>query len=130
MAKITKEQRLHLDGRAFAFRIVKSGGIEALEKEIARRGIEDMPLNVSQRELTQLARIRAKEELIVVATALAETVTQDMKLPPSVAMDFLKKFNQKVDVFRYDVDALRKAQDKLDSMYALNEMVKKFNEEE
>jgi len=130
MAKINKEQRLHLDGMSFALRIAKNGGVEALEREINYRGLHDAPLNISQSELTQVARIRAKEELMIVATALAETVTQDMKLPPSVAMEFLRKFNGKVDVFRYDQDALRKAQAKLDSMYALNEMVKKFNKED
>jgi len=130
MARISKEQQLHLDGMAFALRIAKAGGIEALEKEITYRGIKNIPLNVSQQELTAVARIRAKEELIIVATALAETVTQDMKLPPSVAIDFLRKFNQKVDAFRYDKEALEKSQDKLNSMYALNEIVKKFNEED
>lgn len=130
MAKINKEQRLHLDGMSFALRVAKNGGVEELEREINYRGLHDAPLNISQAELTQVARIRAKEELMIVATALAETVTQDMKLPPSVAMEFLRKFNDKVDVFRYDQDALRKAQAKLDSMYALNEMVKKFNKED
>jgi hypothetical protein len=130
MAKINKEQRLYLDGMAFAYKIAAQQGIDSLEKEIKFRGMNNVPLNVNRYELTQIARERAKEELIVVATALAETVTQDMKLPPSVAMDFLKKFNDKVGVFRYDAEALGKAQAKLDSMYALNEMVKQFNEEE
>lgn len=130
MSKISKEQRLYLDGMSFALRIAKDGGVEALEREVNYRGIHEAPLNISQAELTAVARIKAKEELMVVATALAETVTQDMKLPPSVAVDFLKKFNTKVDIFRYDSDALGKAQEKLNSMYALNEMVKKFNEED
>ncbi len=52
MAKISKDQQMHLDGMAFALRIAKSAGVEALEKEIAFRGINDMPLNVSQYELT------------------------------------------------------------------------------
>lgn len=130
MGRISKEQQLHLDGMAHAFRVARNEGLEALEQEIKRRGIAELPLNVSNKELTQVARIRAREELMIVATALAETVTQDMKLPPSVSIDFLRMFNQKVDSYRYDKETLEKAQDKLNSMYALNELVKKFNEEE
>ena len=130
MAKINKEQRLYLDGMAFAFKIAKSGGLEALEKEITFRGVNDIPLNVSSNELTLVARARAKEELMIVATAMADTMSLDMKLPPSVILDFLRKFNHKVDIFRYDKEALELAQEKLNSMYALNETIKKFNEEE
>ncbi len=130
MAIKSKEQRLYLDGMAFALRIAKSGGIETLEREISYRGIHDAPLNISQSELTAVARIRAKDELMIVATAMADTMSLDMKLPPSVILDFLRKFNQKVDIFRYDKEALEKAQEKLNSLYALNETIKKFNEEE
>ncbi len=67
---------------------------------------------------------------MVVATAMADTMSLDMKLPPSVILDFLRKFNQKVDIFRYDKEALERAQEKLNSLYALNETIKKFNEED
>lgn len=59
MARISKEQQLHLDGMAFAYRIAKAGGVEALEKEIAYCGINNIPLNVSSQELTAVARVRA-----------------------------------------------------------------------
>lgn len=130
MGRISKEQRLHLEGMAFALKIVKKDGIDGLEKEIAFRGANAIPLNVSRYELTQVARLRAREELMIVATAMADTMSNEMKLPPSVILDFLRKFNQKVDVFRYDKEALEKAQTKLDSMYALNETIKRFNEED
>lgn len=130
MAKISKEQQLHLDGMAHAFRIAKNEGIEALEKEIYLRGITELPLNVSQQELTAVARIRAKDELMIVATAMADTMANDMRLPPSVILDYLRKFNRKVDLYRYDKAAMEAAQERLDGAYALNETIKKFNEEE
>jgi hypothetical protein len=130
MARINKEQQLHLDGMAHAFRVAKNEGLEALEQEIKRRGIEELPLNVSNKELTAIARIRSKEELMIIATAMAETMCGDMKMPPSIISDYLRKFNQKVDLYRNDKEALKKAQARLDSLYAFNEAVKKFNEEE
>lgn len=130
MAKITKEQKLYLEGMAYALQVAKKEGIEGLEREVSYRGANSLPLNVKSTELTAIARMRSKEELMIVATAMADTMNSDMKLPPSVVLDFLRKFNNKVDVFRYDKAALEKTQAKLDSMYALNETLKRFNEEE
>ena len=130
MAKITKEQKLYLEGMAHALQVANKEGIEGLEREVNYRGANNLPLNVKSTELTAVARMRAKEELMIVATAMADTMNTDMKLPPSVVLDFLRKFNQKVDIFRYDKTALEKSQSKLDSMYALNETIKRFNEEE
>lgn len=130
MARISKEQQIHLDGMGFAYRIAKSEGVEALEKEMKWRGVHDMPLNVNHRELTQLARIRAKDELRILSMAMAETMSVDMKLPPSVIVDFLRKFNARIELYRYDKPAMEQAQHRLDSMYSLNETLKKFIEED
>ncbi len=130
MGKISKEQQLYIDGMSFALRIAKAGGVEALEKEIQKRGIEDLPLNINHRELTAIARGKAREELIVVATALADTVSRDMKLPPSIVADFLRKFNSKVELFRESKEEMERVQLKLDSMSSLVETIRKFNEED
>ncbi|WP_455718064.1 hypothetical protein [Anaerosporobacter sp.] len=130
MAKITKEQKLYLEGMAHALQIANKEGIEGLTREVNYRGANNLPLNVKSTELTAIARMRSKEELMIIATAMADTMNTDMKLPPSVVLDFLRKFNSKVDIFRYDKVALEKTQAKLDSMYALNETIKRFNEEE
>ncbi|WP_455717478.1 hypothetical protein [Anaerosporobacter sp.] len=130
MAKITKEQKLYLEGMAHALQIANKEGIEGLTREVNYRGANNLPLNVKSTELTAIARMRSKEELMIIATAMADTMNTDMKLPPSVILDFLRKFNSKVDIFRYDKASLEKTQSKLDSMYALNETLKKFNEEE
>lgn len=130
MAKINKEQQTYANGMAYALRIVQAGGIETLEKEIELRGLQNLPLNVNHRELSQIARVKAKEELMIVATAMADTMSNDMKLPPSVIVDFLRRFNKKVDEFRYDKEKLEKVQAKLNSLHTLNETIKKFNEED
>jgi hypothetical protein len=130
MAKITKEQQLYLSGMQRALQIAKEHNIEELEKEVNYRCSYPLPIGVSRNELTVLARAHAKEELMIVATAMADTMSSDMKLPPSVILDYLRKFNKKVDLFRYDKDSLQKSQLKLDSMYALNETIRRFNNEE
>ncbi|WP_455715349.1 hypothetical protein [Anaerosporobacter sp.] len=130
MGKLTKEQKLYLEGMAHALQIAKQQGVEGLTREVNYRGANNLPLNVKSTELTAIARMRSKEELMIIATAMADTMNTDMKLPPSVVLDFLRKFNSKVDIFRYDKVALEKTQAKLDSMYALNETIKRFNEEE
>lgn len=130
MGKINKDQQIYLDGLSYALRIAKAGGIEALEKEVQKRGLENLPLNVNHRELTAIARGKAKEELMIVATALADTVSRDMKLPPSIVADFLRKFNGKVALFRDNKEEMERVQLKLDSMSSLVETVRKFNEED
>lgn len=130
MAQISKEQRLYLEGMAHALQVANKDGIEGLEREVNYRGANSLPLNVKSTELTAVARMRAQEELKIVATAMADTMANDMKLPPSIILDFLRKFNNKVDIFRYDKEKLAKTQAKLDSLYALNETIKRFNEEE
>lgn len=45
MAK-TKEQRIYLEGIAFAYKIAKEQGIEALAKEVEFRGANNCVLNV------------------------------------------------------------------------------------
>lgn len=51
MARKTKEFELRMQGMAAAYKIVKDGGVEALEKDIRYRGLTKAPVNVSQAEM-------------------------------------------------------------------------------
>lgn len=48
----TKEQRVYLEGVAFAARVAKERGLAGLEEELAFRGANSVPLNVSRHELS------------------------------------------------------------------------------
>lgn len=130
MANFNKERRAYNDGMAFALRIVQQGGIEGLEQELKLRGIQELPLNVSAVELTAVARIRAKEELLMVATASASTLAEHIKMPPSTVMSYLKEFNSRVDLYRGNPEEYAAAQERLNRNIGLNEVCKSYTMED
>lgn len=67
---------------------------------------------------------------MIVATSMADTIAYDMQLPPSVVVDFLRKFNNKCDLFRMDAEKYDAARKRLDEEYAMNMIISKFNKEE
>lgn len=124
-----RDQRFYNDGLARALDLIKAGGVQLLEQELKQRGIKDMPPNVPIYLVHKAAREYCKDELMIVATAMADTIAYDMKLPPSVVVDFLRKFNEKCDQFRMDVGLYESVQKRLIDEYALNKVVEKFNKE-
>ncbi len=124
-----RDQRFYNDGLARALDLIKAGGVQLLEQELKQRGIKDMPPNVPIYLVHKAAREYCKDELMIVATAMADTIAYDMKLPPSVVVDFLRKFNEKCDQFRMDVGLYESVQKRLSDEYALNKVVEKFNKE-
>ena len=97
-----RDQRFYNDGLARALDLVKAGGVQLLEQELKQRDIKDLPPNVPVYLMHKVAREYCKDELMIVATAMADTIAYDMHLPPSVVVDFLSKFNNKCDLFRMD----------------------------
>ena len=69
MARTSKEQRIYLEGIAFAYKIAKEQGVEALAKEVKFRGANNCAMNVDYSELVAVTRGRCKDELMYVATA-------------------------------------------------------------
>lgn len=130
MAKVNKEQQRHAEGMERALKIVKEHGVEALEKEVRYRSSNPLPCNVSPAELAAVARMRAKDELMFVATAMAVTLTEHIKMPPSIIMDYLQHFNDLVDVYRVDQERFQKDMAILNRNYVMNETIKAFLKEE
>lgn len=129
MAK-NSEVQIYIQGMQHAYEVIKQSGLPELENELKYRSSNPLPMNVSRIELTALARARAKEELMIVATAMATTLTRDMKMPPIMVMEFLRKFNNRTDVYRMDNEQLAADQDELDHNYYMNEMIKNYLEED
>ena len=130
MGKITKEQKLYLEGMQFALKIAKESGVDELTKEVTYRCGNQLPLNVNRRELTLLARGQSKAELLFVATSMAETLTEHLKMPPTIIHDYLKQFNKRIEEFRADPELYESIKTKLDNDFAMTEMLKNFIEEE
>lgn len=125
-----RDQRFYNDGLARALDLVKAGGVELLEQELKQRGIKDLPPNVPVYLVHKAAREYCKDELMIVATAMADTIAYDMQFPPSVVVDFLRNFNNKCDRFRMDAELYETARKRLDEEYAMNTILNKFNQEE
>lgn len=130
MSKISKEQKLHLEGMEHALRIAKQDGIEALEKEVRFRSNNPLPLNVKRQELAAAARALQHDELMYVATSMAMTMVEDVKLPPSMITEFLHKFNDRINTYRFDPERYKADGEKLNRNYALNKVCQSFVEED
>ena len=128
MAK-NKEMEFYIQGMQHALKVIQQGGVEELERELKYRSTNPLPMNVSRQELTAVARMRAKEELMIVATAMATTLTDHIKMPPSITKDFLRYFNNLTDIYRMDPEQLKQDQERLDKNYYMNQICKDFLEE-
>lgn len=125
MAK-NKEMEFYLQGMQHAVKVIQDSGIEELKRELKYRASKPLPMNVSRKELTAVARIRAKEELMIIATAMATTLTYYMKMPPSVIKDYLDHFNTLIDAYRIDDEKLKIDQERLDKNYMMNQMLREY----
>lgn len=127
---MNRDQRFYNDGLARALDLVKAGGVQLLEQELKQRGIKDLPPNVPVYLMHKVARTYCNDELMIIATALVDTIVHEMNLPPSMAVDYLQKFNEKCDLFRMDDEVYKDTQRRLDEEYGMNVIYDKFNKEE
>ena len=130
MAKITKEQQLYLSGMQYALKIAKEQSVKELEKEINYRCSYPVPVGINRRELTMLARSHAKAELMYLATAMADTMTNYLHMPPMVIHDYLTQFNKRILEFRENPELYERVGLGLDSDTAMIDMLKAFVKEE
>ena len=130
MARMRKEQADRLDGMQLALEIATKEGVDALRSDVNWRCANQVSPPCSQKEIIAIARSVADEEFMRIATAVASTVSHDLKLPPSKVREFLKGLNDKMDDYRADPEVMKKAQQELDDNFVMNETIKKFLEEE
>ena len=126
---MAKEQQIYLQALEHALKIAQDNGIEELEREVRYRSQRKVPLNVSRQELIACAREFAHEELYIIATAMAKTLAEHVKLPMSMLKDYLKHFNDLVAVYHADNDKYKADQKELSVDYRLNEMCREYTEE-
>lgn len=73
MAKIDTTYQARMDGMSAALRIAKKDGVKALEKEVAFRNVNFVPLEIDRKNLTEIygllgARITQTMLVMVLAT--------------------------------------------------------------
>lgn len=121
-----KEDRWFNHGMAMALSLAETGGIDLLRREVRRRETMKTPAGVMSYAHRTATREECKAEITMIAIAMAYA-TKQMKLPPSVIMDFLKFFNKNIDDFNESKEALDLAVRELNSDSAILEQLKEFN---
>lgn len=130
MAKQNKEQQLYLQAMEHALKVAKDKGIEELEKEVRYRSAHPVPLNVNHKELIALARECFETEFRVVAVAMAITLSDYIKMPPTIIVDYLKHFNDMVEIYRTDNERYEADVDRLNSDFKMNEILNLYLKED
>ena len=95
--KVNDLMQGHNQGMAMALKIVRDGGIEALEKEIEYRNLTGVSLNITRSELEQATtaiRLRATEVAIVISMI---TLLDEFCFSKYQARRYKEAFDQQVD---------------------------------
>lgn len=130
MKKYEEIQKTYREGLEFALKIAKEMGVDELEKEVRYRTQHAVPLNVNWRELSACVRNVEKGEVRILATAGCMTMAEDLKLPPSQVLKYLRGLNTRVEQYRLDTDLFEKDCKRMDENFALNSVCKAFMEED
>ena len=95
--KVNDLMQGHNQGMAMALKIVRDGGIEALEKEIEYRNLTGVSLNITRPELEQATtaiRLRATEVAIAISLI---TLLDEFCFSKYQARRYKEVFDQQVD---------------------------------
>lgn len=76
MGKIDAKMEGRTEGLELAYRIVKDGGVGALEKEMKRRRVTGIKVPVDHRELDKAAQ-KVQEQILDTVLAMSITVLRD-----------------------------------------------------
>ena len=106
MSRIKDQMEYRNQGLAYALKIVKDGGIEALEKEIEIRNISGVSLNVPRKDLEEATiKMRIRATKVAIAISLI-TLREEFCFSKMQAKKFKDTFDSKVDSILSDEDAL------------------------
>lgn len=97
MAKRDDYLRGRNEGMAFALKIAKEGGVEALEKEIRMRNIWGLHVNVPMKDLKDIKDKITLRVVDIVACVALLTLRDEFGFAGQRGRRFLKRFEQKVE---------------------------------
>jgi hypothetical protein len=97
MARISKEERLRLEGMAQAYRIAQTKGMEGLKQDIEMRKATGIPVGVSPSAIDESIR-RIKENTVDTVRILAAMTLRDEFGFGKTRLDrFVQRFNLKTE---------------------------------
>lgn len=56
MSRLSKDEQLRREGMSYALRVAKEKGVDGLEEELARRGASEVPIRITQAQISQYSQ--------------------------------------------------------------------------
>lgn len=102
MARMSKEELARRDGIAYAHRLVKEQGLEALEEDMRRRNITDCPVGIGKADMDKFAN-NVRENVIDTFLIINAAVLRDeFGFGEQRLARFIERFNLKAAVLSED----------------------------
>ena len=97
MAKLSKEEQARRDGMLWAYHVASQDGVEALKQEIDKRGIQDIPVGIRDKELQKL--YDETERLAVDCTLVMSlhTLVDEFDFDEEMCNRFKARYNSKTE---------------------------------
>lgn len=76
MGSLKKDEILRREGMAYALRVAKEKGIEGLEEDLARRNISEVPIRITQPQITEYSQA-VKHNVVFYMSVLTRGILAD-----------------------------------------------------
>jgi hypothetical protein len=102
MAKLSKEEMARREGMAYALRIAKEKGIDALEEDLKMRNAIDLPLRVSKADLSKFSENVKYNIVFYIKVLMAVTMHDEFGFGNKRIKQMFKRFDLKAECLADD----------------------------
>ena len=102
MAKLSKEEIARREGMAYALRIAKEKGIEALEEDLKMRNAIDLPCRVSKADLSKFSENVKYNIVFYIKVLMAVTMHDEFGFGNKRIKQMFKRFDLKAECLADD----------------------------
>lgn len=102
MAKLSKEEIARREGMAYALRIAKEKGIEALEEDLKMRNAIDLPCKVSKADLSKFSENVKYNVVFYIKVLMAVTMHDEFGFGNKRIKQMFKRFDLKAECLADD----------------------------
>lgn len=102
MAKLSKEEMARREGMAYALRLAKEKGIDALEEDLKMRNAIDLPLRVSKADLDKFSDNVKYNTILYIKILMAVTMHDEFGFGNKRIKQMFKRFDLKAECIAED----------------------------
>ncbi|WP_301955866.1 hypothetical protein [uncultured Eubacterium sp.] len=102
MAKMSKEEQARREGMAYALRLAKEKGIDALEEDLKMRNAIDLPLRVSKADLSKFSENVKYNIVFYIKVLMAVTMHDEFGFGNKRIKQMFKRFDLKAECLADD----------------------------